>query len=131
VAAFLLIRGQAWRAVGGFNERQFLYAEDLDLGYRLARARWGTRYVPSARVIHHHGAATGQAFGPQTTARWQRATYAWIAATHGRRRAAAIAAINTAGAGARALDPRTPAVERAGYRAWARTHLSGLRRTLT
>jgi GT2 family glycosyltransferase len=128
VGAFELIRRQAWEQLSGFDERRFIYAEDLDLGWRLHQRGWATRYVPEARVIHHEAAATRQAYGAQTTARWQAATYEWIAATHGARRVRAIAAINTVGAGARALRRSLPPAERAEYRKWARTHAAGLRR---
>lgn len=50
--AFLLIRAQAFREVGGFDERYFLYAEDFDLCARLRLAGWMLRYVPEVQVIH-------------------------------------------------------------------------------
>jgi len=50
--AFLLIRAQAFREVGGFDERYFLYAEDFDLCARLRLAGWTLRYVPEVQVIH-------------------------------------------------------------------------------
>jgi GT2 family glycosyltransferase len=50
--AFLLIRAQAFREVGGFDERYFLYAEDFDLCARLRLAGWALRYVPEVQVIH-------------------------------------------------------------------------------
>jgi GT2 family glycosyltransferase len=54
----VLIRRQAWDAVGGFDPRFFMYAEDLDLFLRLGAAGWRTRYLPEARVLHHKGAST-------------------------------------------------------------------------
>ncbi|MCW3011198.1 MAG: glycosyl transferase, family 2, partial [Solirubrobacterales bacterium] len=56
--AFLLVRRTAWDAAGGFDPEQWLYAEDLDLGWRLARAGRPRRYVPGARVRHEVSAAT-------------------------------------------------------------------------
>jgi N-acetylglucosaminyl-diphospho-decaprenol L-rhamnosyltransferase len=43
IGAFLLVRRTAWEAIGGFDERRWLYAEDLDLESRLAQAGWATR----------------------------------------------------------------------------------------
>ena len=63
VAAFLLVRRRAWDEVGGFDDRQWMYAEDLDIGWRLARAGWATRYEPSAEVEHELGAATRKVWG--------------------------------------------------------------------
>ena len=42
----------AWDEIGGFDERQWMYAEDLDLGWRLHQAGWATRYEPDAVVDH-------------------------------------------------------------------------------
>lgn len=51
----LLLRREAFEAVGGFDEGYFMFFEDLDLGERLAAAGWSSVYVPSARVQHVGG----------------------------------------------------------------------------
>jgi N-acetylglucosaminyl-diphospho-decaprenol L-rhamnosyltransferase len=38
--------------VGGFDDRFFMYFEDVDLGYRLGKAGWKSVYLPSAIVTH-------------------------------------------------------------------------------
>jgi GT2 family glycosyltransferase len=105
IGAFLLVRRAAWDAAGGFDQGQWMYAEDLDLGWRAARAGWSTRYVPSARVLHHASAATTQAWGDERTLRWLRSTYAWMLRRRGLIRTRITAAINVAGAYARARNP--------------------------
>lgn len=50
--AFMLIRSEAFRAVGGFDTRYFLYVEDFDLCARLRLAGWNLRYVPEVQVSH-------------------------------------------------------------------------------
>ncbi len=42
----LLLRGAAFDEVGGFDERYFMYMEDVDLGDRLGKAGWQNVYVP-------------------------------------------------------------------------------------
>ncbi len=42
------------RQVGGFDERYFLYYEDVDLGLRGLDAGWSTAHVPEAIVEHRH-----------------------------------------------------------------------------
>ena len=42
VGAFLLVRREAWDAAGGFDDQQWMYAEDLDLGWRIHQAGWRT-----------------------------------------------------------------------------------------
>ena len=126
VGAFILIRRPAWEAVQGFDEQRFMYAEDLDLGWRLRQHGWSTRYVPEARVQHVEAAATEQAYGEARTARWQRATYDWIAVTHGRKTATALALINTLGAAGRVLKPNASRAERKANLKWVRLHASPL-----
>ncbi len=58
--AALLVRRAAWEAVGGFDRRIFLYCEDVDLSWRLRRAGWRLRYVPSACLRHDAYDAPGQ-----------------------------------------------------------------------
>ena len=132
VAALLLVRRAAWDAAGGFDEAQWMYAEDLDLGWRLRRAGWATRYVPEARVRHESAASTAQAWGEERTARWQRLTYAWMLRRRGLVRTRAVAALNVAGAGARwlALTPlgSRAADRRQRWRWWASLHAAGLAR---
>src|SRR4051794_29681162 len=98
VAAFLLFRRTAWDQVGGFDERQWMYAEDLDLGWRLREAGWATRYEPGAVVDHDHAAATTQLWGRELAPHWQRSTYGCIARRRGSAYARAVAFLNLIGA---------------------------------
>jgi GT2 family glycosyltransferase len=98
IAAFLLFRRSAWEEVGGFDERQWMYAEDLDIGWRLAESGWASRYEPRAIVHHESAASTTQLFGPELAPHWQRATYGCIARRRGPSYARAVAALNLAGA---------------------------------
>ncbi|HEX2286823.1 MAG TPA: glycosyltransferase family 2 protein [Mycobacterium sp.] len=56
----LLLRRVAFEEVSGFDERYFMYMEDVDLGDRLGRAGWQNVYVPSAEILHDKGHATGR-----------------------------------------------------------------------
>lgn len=64
----LLVRREAFAEVGGFDERYFMYFEDVDLGDRLGRAGWLNVYVPSAAVMHIHGHATSRETAKMLTA---------------------------------------------------------------
>lgn len=128
--ALLLVRRSAFDAVGGFSADQWLYAEDLDLCWRLRRAGWRTRYEPGARVLHAVSAATTQAWSDDAARedRKQAAAYRWMRAAYGPRRAATLAAAAWLGAWAQA------AREPSGWRrdralAHAARHRRGLRRS--
>ena len=135
VAAFLLVRRTAWDAVGGFDERQWMYAEDLELGWRLRDAGWATRYDPRAIVDHVGAASTVQLFGRDPAPAWQRSTYGVIARRRGATRTWAVAVLNLAGAlarwalaGARAgRDPNADGERRRELWRWALVHLRALR----
>jgi GT2 family glycosyltransferase len=58
-----LYRREAWEAVGGFDERIFLYYEDLDLALRIAAGGGRCRLAPGARAIHAYSASLGAASG--------------------------------------------------------------------
>ncbi len=58
-----LYRLDALHAVGGFDERIFLYLEDVDLALRLAAAGGRCRLVPEARALHAYSASLGAATG--------------------------------------------------------------------
>ena len=55
---FMLVRRDAFDAVGGFDEAYFMYVEDVDLCWRVGQAGWRIRYEPAARVIHAIGGSS-------------------------------------------------------------------------
>lgn len=57
--ASVMLRADALREVGLFDEGFFLYHEDIELMWRLRKAGWGVAFEPSSRVRHVGGAATG------------------------------------------------------------------------
>ena len=61
--AAMMVRREAWRAVGGFDERFHFYCQDLDLCLRTLAAGWTVRVVPRARVTHLTGGTIGQREG--------------------------------------------------------------------
>ena len=56
--AFMLIRPEAWREMGGFDPHYFMYNEDVDLNFRLRRAGWRVVFAPGVQVTHHLGASS-------------------------------------------------------------------------
>lgn len=77
----LLVRRSAFREVGGFDQRYFMYMEDVDLGDRLGKAGWLSVYVPSAEVLHHKGHSTGRDPASHLAAH-HKSTYIFLADRH-------------------------------------------------
>jgi GT2 family glycosyltransferase len=55
----VLYRRAAWEQTGGFDERLFMYLEDVDLAWRLHLLGWGAVFAPDARLYHQLSATGG------------------------------------------------------------------------
>lgn len=55
----VLYRRAAWEQAGGFDERLFMYLEDVDLAWRLRLLGWAAVFAPQARLYHHLSATGG------------------------------------------------------------------------
>lgn len=75
----LLIRREAWEAVGGFDDTSYYpaYYPDTDLCFRLRAAGWRVRYEPGCVIRHHHARSTTAPFRTFLGAR-NRAVFAHI-----------------------------------------------------
>jgi N-acetylglucosaminyl-diphospho-decaprenol L-rhamnosyltransferase len=59
VGTALLLRRQAVEEVGGFDERFFMFNEEIDLCWRLHHAGWQVELCPDATFEHVGGASSG------------------------------------------------------------------------
>ena len=57
LGSFMLFRMEALRDVGLFDERFFMYPEDIDITRRV-HERWRTMFWPGVSIIHAHAAAS-------------------------------------------------------------------------
>jgi N-acetylglucosaminyl-diphospho-decaprenol L-rhamnosyltransferase len=55
IGAFFLVRGELFRALNGFDERFFVYLEDLDFSARAKKSGFGSYYLTEARAYHKGG----------------------------------------------------------------------------
>jgi GT2 family glycosyltransferase len=110
-----------------------MYAEDIDIAWRLREAGYRLAYEPAARVRHAGSASAVQAFGDERSARHIRAVYSWMARRRGIGRARAFALVNTAGSALRwllALPGRALGFRGAGdrvslFRSYVKLHAQG------
>jgi GT2 family glycosyltransferase len=56
----MFVRRAAFLALGGFDERFFMFYEDVDLGWRLNLRGWRFRYVPESVAFHEHHGTVGK-----------------------------------------------------------------------
>lgn len=64
--AILLLRAEALDAVGGFDERFFLYSEEADWAYRARRAGWRHAVIDSVMAMHVGGGTSSDETRRQT-----------------------------------------------------------------
>ncbi|MCK4667739.1 glycosyltransferase family 2 protein [Candidatus Dependentiae bacterium] len=63
MGAFLLIRAEIFKQLNGFDERFFLYFEDVDLSYRANLSGYKSMYISKAKVFHKAGGTSDQVKG--------------------------------------------------------------------
>ena len=98
VGAALLIPRAALDDVGPFDERFFMYAEDLAWCHRAATGGWSIRFDPCAVVVHVGNASGERSYGGRRTRTYLENTHRWYLAEHGRLRSLAYRALSAAGA---------------------------------
>jgi hypothetical protein len=58
--AAMFVRREVYEQIGGFDERFFMYSEELDWCYRAKQAGWQIVYLPTAQVVHYEGKSSEQ-----------------------------------------------------------------------
>lgn len=56
--AFFLTKKEVMDITGGFDERFFMYAEDIDLSYRIQQAGYTNYYFAGTTILHYKGEST-------------------------------------------------------------------------
>ncbi|RPH98701.1 MAG: glycosyltransferase family 2 protein [Calditrichaeota bacterium] len=55
--AFMAVRRQVFEKIGGFDERYFMFAEDMEWCRRMKNSGWKIVVLPELVIRHYHGAA--------------------------------------------------------------------------
>lgn len=58
VGAFMLMKRSVYNEVKGFDERYFMYGEDIDLSYKILKKGYQNYYLGDVQVIHYKGEST-------------------------------------------------------------------------
>jgi GT2 family glycosyltransferase len=60
IGAFFLVRRSVFESLGSFDERFFVYLEDLDFSYRGHQMGWKSVYLATAQAYHAGGGTSNQ-----------------------------------------------------------------------
>ena len=58
VGAFMFLKTETYKEIGGFDEDYFMYGEDIDLSYKLIKKGYTNYYYGKTTVIHYKGEST-------------------------------------------------------------------------
>ncbi len=78
IGAFMLVRAELWRALGGLDERYFFFFEETDFCLHAARRGWKVFHLPEVQVWHEQGKSARQVPIPARVEYW-RSRYAFFA----------------------------------------------------
>jgi len=60
IGAFFLVRRALFEALNGFDERFFVYFEEVDFAFRASRRGMGTMFLADIKAFHAGGGTSGQ-----------------------------------------------------------------------
>lgn len=83
--ACLMVKRRVFEEVGGFSEDYFMYAEDVDLAYKIRTAGYQNVYVPEATVTHHGGSSSSGSASTFAAVMMPEATWRFLRKTRGHR----------------------------------------------
>ncbi len=81
--ACLMVRREIFQQVGGFTEDYFIYAEDIDLNFKVNELGYSSYYVAQAQVIHHGGKSSSRQASQWSTIMTYRAMSRFYQRTRG------------------------------------------------
>ncbi len=58
VGAFMILKRELYQEVGGFDEKCFMYSDDIDLSYMVTQKGFENYYYHETSVIHYKGEST-------------------------------------------------------------------------
>lgn len=81
--ACMMMRAETFRRLEGFDPRYFMYAEDMDLCFRVRRSGLGIFHAPRAAIVHHGGGSSRLQFSRFSTVMIREALHVYFLKNHG------------------------------------------------
>lgn len=81
--ACIMLRRSVFTQVGMFSEEYHMYAEDIDLSYKVLKANFLCYYLPTALVIHHGGGSSKTIQPDLTVIAMREAVWRFLVKTRG------------------------------------------------
>jgi asparagine synthase (glutamine-hydrolysing) len=132
--AMMLLPREVFDRTGGFDERLFMYGEDIEWCKRIHAEGWKIRYFPQAVVRHRDHASADLQYGDERVALCLKRQSDLYIEEHGRLLGAAFTATRVVGTGLRAayygLRSRLPGKSAKRYRAMSPSLTSSFRAML-
>jgi len=85
--ACLMIKRELFERLKGFDDRYFMYSEDIDLAFKCGQAGFKCYHVPAAIIIHHGGGSSQNASGAFSNVMIRESVYRFMRQHRGRLRA--------------------------------------------
>jgi GT2 family glycosyltransferase len=82
--ACMMMRAATFRELGGFDPRFFMYAEDMDLCFRIHKSGMRVCHAPQAVLIHHGGGSSSTHFSKFAEVMIREALDFYFRSNHGR-----------------------------------------------
>jgi asparagine synthase (glutamine-hydrolysing) len=118
--AFMLIPREVFERTGGFDQRLFMYGEDLEWCQRINEAGWRIRFYPQASIVHLDHSSSEIRFGEERIALCLQRQRDLYLERNSRARGAAFMALKVVGAALRAsyysVRGSVGGADAAGYR---------------
>lgn len=75
IGAFFFVRTAVFRQLSGFDERFFVYFEELDFSLRARQAGFSSHYLAEVSATHHGGASSSQVPAERLVFSWRSRVY--------------------------------------------------------
>lgn len=76
--ACMMVKREAFEAIGGFSPEYFMYSEDIDLCKKMENNNYKRYFINTVSVLHHHGGSSSKVYKNTTTLRIKKARYIYF-----------------------------------------------------